>query len=385
MSRFLFVVPPLTGHVNPAAAVAAELTARGHRVAWAGSPGFVREAAGPGADVYPCATFVGLQRPPELRGAAALRFLWEDFLVPLAEAMAPDTRAAVRGFGPDVIVADQHALAGALAAERLGVRWATSATNPAEAGAALAALPKADAWIRGLQGRLRERFGDQGATHDLRFSPGLVLAYTVAELASGHTPRPQLRWVGPAVPARSESADLPRSWRDRARAMVLVSLGTVNTDVGARFLIECAAAVRERAHRLQAVVADPGGFLAGTSDDTVLVLPRIPQLALLPAASAVICHAGHNTVAESLWHGVPLVVAPIRDDQPFVAGQVTAAGAAMRVRFGRADRTRLGEALDAVLGEPPYRLAAQRLRDSLRAAGGAGAAAGHLEALAQRA
>ncbi|MEV4921380.1 glycosyltransferase [Streptomyces roseoverticillatus] len=385
MSRFLFVVPPLTGHINPAAAVAAELTARGHRVAWAGSPGLVREAAGPGADVYPCAPLVGRRRPPELRGAAALRFLWQDYFVPLAEAMAPDTQNAVRRFRPDAIVADQHALAGALAAERLGVRWATSATNPAEAGGVVASLPKADAWIRSLLGRLRQRFGDPGATYDLRFSPALVLAYTVAELASGHTPRPQLRWVGPAVPARTPAADLPRGWRDRARATVLVSLGTVNTDVGARFLAECAAAVRERAHRLQAVVADPGGFLAGTSDDTVLALPRIPQLALLPTASAVICHAGHNTVAESLWHAVPLVVAPIRDDQPFVAGQVTAAGAAVRVRFGRADRTRLGEALDGVLGESPYRVAARRLRDSLSAAGGAGAAADHLEVLAERA
>ncbi|WKU43084.1 glycosyltransferase [Streptomyces sp. VNUA116] len=385
MSRFLFVVPPLTGHINPAAAVAAELTARGHRVAWAGVPGLVREAAGHDAKVHPCAIPEGLRRPPELRGAAALRFLWQDVLVPLAEAMAPDTENAVRVFRPDVIVADQQALAGALAAERLGVRWATSATTPAEVGGAVAALPRAEDWIHGLLGRLRERHGDPGASHDLRFSPGLVLAYTVAELAAGHPPRPQLRWVGPAVPARTPAADLPRGWSDRTRAAVLISLGTVNADVGARFLAECAAAVRERAHRLQAVVADPGGFLAGTSDDTVLVLPRIPQLALLPAASAVICHAGHNTVAESLCHGVPLVVAPIRDDQPFVAAQVTAAGAAVRVRFGRADRTRLGEALDAVLGEPPYRLAARRLRDSLHAAGGAGAAAGHLEALAERA
>lgn len=38
MSRFLFVVPPLVGHVNPAVGVAAELAARGHRIAWAGLP-----------------------------------------------------------------------------------------------------------------------------------------------------------------------------------------------------------------------------------------------------------------------------------------------------------------------------------------------------------
>src|SRR6185295_18516837 len=34
--RVLFVVPPLAGHVNPTVTVAAELTARGHQVAWTG-------------------------------------------------------------------------------------------------------------------------------------------------------------------------------------------------------------------------------------------------------------------------------------------------------------------------------------------------------------
>ena len=39
MSRILFVVPPLTGHINPTVAVGAELAARGHDVAWACRPG----------------------------------------------------------------------------------------------------------------------------------------------------------------------------------------------------------------------------------------------------------------------------------------------------------------------------------------------------------
>ncbi|MBH1932962.1 glycosyltransferase family 1 protein [Streptomyces sp. AV19] len=382
MSRFLFVVPPLAGHVNPAAAVAAELAVRGHRVAWAAVPDAVREVVDTDAEVYPCAVPARVRRPPGLRGAAALRFLWEDFLVPLAEAMAPGTREAVDAFRPDVLVADQQALAGALVAERLGLRWATSATTPAEVGGSVAALPKVEMWIRSLLTGLREQFGDPGATHDPRFSPELLLAYTVEELVDTSVPR--VRFVGPAVHGRRTAPDFPWAWLDRHRATVLVSLGTVNTDIGSRFLAECAAAVRERAHRLQAVIADPGGRLAGAADATVLALPRVPQLDLLSRASAVVCHAGHNTVTESLWHGIPLVVAPVRDDQPFVAAQVTAAGAAVRVRFGRADRVGLGAALDTVLDGPDHRAAARHLGDRLRAAGGAGAAAGHLEALAAR-
>ena len=46
MSRFLFVSLPLPGHVNPMAAVATALTARGHEVVWAGSESFLRPRIG---------------------------------------------------------------------------------------------------------------------------------------------------------------------------------------------------------------------------------------------------------------------------------------------------------------------------------------------------
>ncbi|MEO6629508.1 MAG: glycosyltransferase, partial [Aquihabitans sp.] len=42
-----------------------------------------------------------------------------------------------------------------------------------------------------------------------------------------------------------------------------------------------------------------------------------------------------GTVCESLAAGLPLVLAPIRDDQPVVADQVVRAGAAVRVEFNR--------------------------------------------------
>ena len=43
---------------------------------------------------------------------------------------------------------------------------------------------------------------------------------------------------------------------------------------------------------------------------------RTPQLDLIKRASAVITHAGLNTVLESLSEGVPLVCIPLGNDQP---------------------------------------------------------------------
>lgn len=392
MSRFLFVVPPLVGHLNPAVGVAAELTAQGHQVAWAcADPDLVRRLAGPGAGaVFVCGGAPPGERPADLRGPEALKFLWEWYLLPLAEAMAPGVRAAVEAFRPDVVVADQQAFAGALVAERQGLPWATSATTSAEFTDPLSGLPKVREWLDLRLAGLRAAIGDPAGRADPRFSPHLVLAFSTPELA-GDT-HGGVRWVGPSVTARPAADGFPWEWLDPGRATVLVTLGTANTDVGGRFLDVCRGVLRGRADRVQGVIVDPGGTLAPRGatqesrgdDKDVLILPRVPQLALLErGVGAVVCHAGHNTVCEALWHGVPLVVAPIRDDQPVVAGQVADAGAGMRVRFGRVTARQLGAAIDTVLDEPGHRAAADRIRTAFRAAGGSSAAAAHLDALAK--
>ncbi len=107
----------------------------------------------------------------------------------------------------------------------------------------------------------------------------------------------------------------------------------------------------------------------------------MPQLDLLPHLDAVVSHAGHNTTCEALSFSLPMVVAPIRDDQPAVASQVVDCGAGIRVKFGRVSAAELRDAIVTVLDDPAYAAAAGRIRDSFAAAGGAEAAADRLEKL----
>ncbi|MDT0268950.1 glycosyltransferase [Streptomyces sp. DSM 44915] len=377
MSRFLLVVPPLVGHINPLVGVAAELRRRGHQVAWAGHTGQIRALAGEGSAVYDCQV-PEVSRPPDLTGPAAFRLLWRDVFLPLARRMAPGVRAALHAFEPDLVVADQHALAGALVAEASGVPWVTTVSTSAELADPLAGMPKVAAWLAELLAGLRAEIGDPAATGDPRFSPYGSVAFTGRELLGGQPlPAPGIELVGPVVADRPERSDFPWHRLPADRPLVLVSLGTANVDAGDRFLREALAALGAAGDRLAGVLVDPAGTLADTTPPRhVLVLPRVPQLALLPRMSAVVCHGGHNTVCESLWHGVPLVVAPIRDDQPIVAGQVVAAGAGVRVRFGRVTAAGLDAALATVLDPANgHRAAARAAARSLRAAGGAGAAA----------
>ena len=386
MARFLIVVPPLTGHILPTVAVAEALTERGHEVAWAGNSGYLAGVLPPGRTVFAVDDeFPGepladrLVRWRGLRAATAFRFFWEDFLIPLAHSMVPGVRTAVDSFGPDVVLADQQALAGALVARERRLPWATSATTTAELTGQYETMPKLGVWA---QEQLAALQADYGVTDpvDLRFSDRLVLAFSTLELLNPpEPPGEHIAFVGPAAGGRGTPVPFDWDWLDPARRHVLVSLGTVNQDSGDRFFAVAAEAIATMADSVQAIFVHPGDGLDLPAN--VLAARRVPQLELLPHLHAVVFHGGHNTMCEALAHGLPLVVAPIRDDQPANASQITDAHAGVRIKFGRVSVEELREAITAVLDDPSYAAGAARIRASFETAGGAAAAATRLEKL----
>lgn len=376
--RILFVVPPLVGHVNPTVGVARALAARGHAVAWVGHPGTVGPLLPAGAQLYPLPEHAPralvddvAARSQLVRGAAALKFLWEDFFVPLARQMQPGVAAAADAFQPDVLCVDQQALAGALVARVRGLPWVTLATTSAGVVDPLAALPQVQRWLRDTIAGLEAEAGLAPSEHGA-LSPHRVIAFTTAALV-GPTDGfpPHYRFVGPSIALRPEPADFP--WDALAPGRrVLVSMGTVNAEAATRFYQTALAALRDLP--VQPIFAAPPEALPDAAPPAI-VRRRLPQLAVLAHVDAVVCHAGHNTTCEALARGLPLVVAPIKDDQPIVADQVVAAGAGVRVKFGRVQAAELRAAIARVLDEPAFRAAAAAVAHSFAAAGGAAAAA----------
>jgi UDP:flavonoid glycosyltransferase YjiC (YdhE family) len=384
MARFLFVVPPLTGHVNPTVSVGHHLEKNGHQVAWVGYPRKVRPLLKEGAQliglddrVYEQMEAGFADEAKKVRGLESLVFLWKKFLIPLARAMKSGVENAIDLFGPDVLIVDQQALAGAIVARRRRLRWATLATSAAGVLAdPLGGLPKV--WNFVLeQMALLQREAKLDPVERPDNSEELVLVFSTRELVGGGTFPEHFRFVGPSISKRPQETPFP--WgklQDTQR--VLVSLGTVNVERGARFYKTVVDALTDQP--LQCILVAPK-ILSKQAPDNFIIQDYVPQLKLLKKVDAVVCHAGQNTVSETLANGLPLIMTPIKDDQPIIATQVVNAGAGIRLKFGRLRSSDLRDAVLKILSDSSFRYSAEKIRESFRRAGGAERAARLLEVL----
>jgi len=383
MARILFTVPPLTGHLNPALAVADALTAAGHKVAWAVHARQLRDKLPPRAHVYP----LDAEDPddhgivhPQVRGLESVRLFFEDYTLPIAERMLLPLEAITRSFQPDVMVVDHQLPGGALVARKLGLPWATLVTTSASI---LKMSPLLDAWVEGQYQTLQARYLPPELTVARPdFSPHRVIVFSTESLLGTQHARidAPYTFVGPAKGDGRRPVAFPWEWLKPDTLKLLVSLGTVSRDRDTRFFEVMMAALAELP-AVQAVLVAPES-LAALAPPNVLVRDYVPQLELLDQVDGVICHAGHNTVCEALSRGLPMIVAPIRDDQPVIARQVIDAGAGLFMRHGKVTPAMAKSLIGQLLATPSLAENAQRLAQDLRAAPGAQGAAECIAALA---
>ncbi len=373
MARILFVVPPLTGHVNPTLSVAAELERRGHEVRWAAHTALTGEMIPDKSKIISLPIDDGFmdglqEKSQKVRGLASVQFLYEDFCLPLAKQSLTALERIVREFQPDLIMCDHQMLAGALVARRMGVPWLSLVTTTASI-LKMSHVDTVEKWVIKQLHELQSFYGMREFTERPDFSPYGVIVFSSPELVGTQHERypATYHFVGPAFSHRPQVIDFPWSRLDPTREKVLVSLGTVSRDRGLRFydvLIEALAELP-----LQIIMVGPE-VLREKAPENFIIQPRVPQVALLPQMTAVVCHAGHNTVCESLSYGLPLIVAPIRDDQPVIAQQVVDAGAGLYMRYGKVSVATARETMQSLLTEPKFRANAQRLAESFKRLGG---------------
>jgi UDP:flavonoid glycosyltransferase YjiC (YdhE family) len=329
-------------------------------------------------------------------------------LKPYAAAVraSAETARVIREVEPDIVVADILTVAAALAAELEERPWVTLVPHVLPMGErdfpaySLGAVPPrtrvgARLWrltrpllMRGEeQGRrelngARERVGlpPLGHVHG-GVSRRLALVATFPQLE--YTRRSAETWLRVTGPLLWEQpfgeVELPPG----DEPLVLVAPST-SQDPDGRLLLAA----------LEGLAGEPVRVLASTNRRAPPRAPAVPANARLvdwvsyaktmARCDAVVCHAGHGTVARALASGVPVVACPHAGDMAENAARVRWAGAGVSLprRFQTPRGVRL--ALRRLLAEPSYSRRAAELRDWAERHDGAALAADELERVMRR-
>ncbi len=365
-ARIAVVAGPDPGHAFPAIALAVALHSAGHTVVVSSGERWA-------ADVRRCGPeFVAL---PELQYDARDED-WGFRFWGRGEQMAPALAERLRGFDPEMVIADAITVPGWFAADLLGVPRvelvATTLQIPSRH------LPPPGCGLlpgRGPVARLRDAMMRRSSAKSVRIGDAQRIAARRALGLSDDCPPvlrlvatlpllelPRRDWpasthvVGPLV-WEPEDGDLPLPSGD---GPVVLVADTSASGVASRGLLDLAADV----------LPDAGIRVVGTRLRSEPV--RSPGVsigpgrhsALVHAVDAVVLPGGHGLLSKSLAAGRPLVVVPGPGDQRDNAVRVAALGAGVMVEPRQLSAATLLAAVRQVLAAPSYGVAARRVAAS---------------------
>ncbi len=389
MARALFVSLPLHGHTNPSLPLVRALVDRGEEVVYVSSGAFADRVRQAGAAYRPYRN--AFLSDPSALSERPDRMSW--LLMRTTGEVLAQELDAFRAERPDYVISDSVAPWGQWVAELLGVPLVTSVTTfafnrrvlafAASHGARPRSVRLALSKIRHIAKaawlcrRLRRTYGVGGAgvTGLLFGSQGLNIVYTSRYLQPcAESFDDRFLFVGPSVDSRTETGSI--QWEESSSTPVIyISLGTLFNAQPA-FYKTCFDAFGGKDVRVVMSIGSniPEASL-GVPPPNFIVRAWVPQLDVLRRTSVFVSHGGMNSVSESLYLGVPLVLVPQMGEQEIVAKRVEERGAGLCLSRLHLTAALLRQSVQRVLEDDRFRTQADLVRDSLKAAGGADRAA----------
>ena len=380
MSKIVFFCIPAHGHTNPTLAVVRELISRGHQV-WYYSYNFLRERIEEtGATFISCDDYDMEQKLSSKESARLGKDLafstrvLVDTTLALDEAVCRD----MEEIKPDCIVADSMALWGKAAALKMRIPFVSSTTTFAfnkhsakimkrstgDFFRMIMSIPKISSQIKRLQSNgypvknILDIIGSDDNAH--------TIVYTSPEFQPcAETFSDKYAFVGPSVRLATEEVEKNRD------KLIYISMGTVNNDM-MPFYKYCISTFRDTDYQ---VIMSVGNVVSMDEfcdlPENVRVFSHVDQIAVLEKADVFISHCGMNSVSESLYFSVPLVMMPKTSEQKGVAERVSQLGAGITI--GKCSQ--ITKAVDEILNNPVYKQNAEKIAKGFRRCTGAKGAA----------
>ncbi len=393
--KALFFNIPGHGHINPSLPLVAELSRRGHQIAYFTTEGYRAkvEAAGAKVHIYPTIQddyfdARGLEGSHPQRVACALLGTTEEILPALLE-----TARAAR---PAYILHDCMCPWGYWVARVLKLPSVASfSLMPPILRAFLnkSTLPYMFPMIfrdfrKGLEANRRSQaLGKQynvpplGQNNLLNAEGDLSISYTSAEFQPfAEDAPPSFRFVGRTL---EEEPDVDPSLfeRVRGRPLVYISMGTLNNKN--REVIELF--IQAFTNRDEFIMLTTGKRFTpesfGPLPENIAISPWLPQIAVVKRAALFISHGGLNSIHDGLYFGVPLLLCPQQAEQTLNAHRVVELGAGLMLRPKQLSLENLRQAATLLLTQAQFQQNAQKIGETFRAAGGMKKAVDEIEAL----
>ncbi len=382
MSKIVFFCIPAHGHTNPTLGVVKELVSRGHQV-WYYSYNIMREKIeSAGATFISCDDYDmerNLSVKDSTRVGKDLAFSTK-ILVDTTLALDDKICSEMAELKPDCIVADSMALWGKAVALKHGIPFVSSTTTFAfnqhsakimkqgigDLFKMILAVPKTTKQIKRLQGKgypvknILDIIASDDKTH--------TIVYTSPEFQPcSETFSEKYAFVGPSI--RSATEEIEKN-RDK---LIYISMGTVNNDM-MPFYKACISALRDTDYQVIMSV----GNLVSIEDfwdlpENISVYSYVDQIAVLKKADVFVSHCGMNSVSESLYFEVPLVMLPQTSEQKGVAERVSQLGAG--IKLDKSDGASVLSAINKILSFDTYKQNAKKIAEGFKNSSGAKGAA----------
>ncbi|HBF3471801.1 TPA: glucosyltransferase [Clostridioides difficile] len=380
MSKIVFFSIPAYGHTNPTIEVVRELVDRGNEVLYYSFNEFKDKIEGSGAKFICCDKYL-----PELLPGDEKK-IGKDF--PGLIEMIVDTTISLdekvcrelKDFNPDCIVSDSLSFWGKLFAQKLNIPYVCSTTTFAF-NKHTAKLMKQNfiEIIRMIFGvrrinkkiKLLQRKG-----YEVKNFISIVsndndtdtIVYTSKEFQPMvETFSSKYSFVGPSV------SKLIIEPKERKRKLIYISLGTINNK-NVSFYKNCINAFKDSdVDVIMSVGRSTNIKSLGNIPNNFEVKNSVEQIAILQKTDVFVTHSGMNSVNESLYYGVPMVLFPQHSEQRMVAKRVVHLGVGIMLKEDKSESIK--KAVFQVINDNEYKENATKLSKSFYNAGGSKKAA----------